>query len=226
MPKISPSARRALAEQRKAQILSAAATVFAAEGFERARISDIAREAGIAEGSIYNYFKNKSDLLVSIPRQAVQATLESMSTRMAAITDESSSPEQMLTTLVQNFIATIHQNAHIFRILLSALPTMSQSTREKYLNQVVLYGMTMLESYFKEQIDHGVFRRELNPSTLSRAFVGMFFPFVMFREVLQVEADADWQYDDLIESLVPLFLRGVLADAARVSKQRQKISVE
>ncbi|MGB8645249.1 MAG: helix-turn-helix domain-containing protein [Anaerolineae bacterium] len=43
-------------EQRRNQILTAARAVFARKGFERATIADIAREAVMAEGSIYNYF--------------------------------------------------------------------------------------------------------------------------------------------------------------------------
>jgi len=215
MPKISRQARRALTEERRKQILDAAARVFAQKGYERATIAEIARTAGIAEGSIYNYFKNKGDLLINIPRQAIQPTVETMSARMTPITSDTLPPEQMLITLAQNMIATIQQNAHIFRILLSTLPTMPQTTRDRYLNQTVLYVLTMLEAYFNQQIKRGVFRRDLNPHTLARAFVGLFFPFILIREVLQVESDQDWTYDEIIQTLVPLFLRGVMADAPK-----------
>ncbi len=210
MPKINPRARRTLTEERRKQILDAAAIVFAEKGFERATISDIAQHAKLAEGSIYNYFKNKGDLLVSIPRQAVQPTIEMMSARIAEPSDDVS-PEQMLTTFVQNIIATFHQNGHVFRIMLSALSSMSQATREKYFNQVVLYALTLLESYFTKQIEQGVFRRDLNAATLARAFVGMLLPFVALREVLQVEDSANWNYDQLTQELISVFLRGVLA---------------
>jgi AcrR family transcriptional regulator len=83
MPRISASAKRALIEERKKQILDAAAHVFAEKGFEGATISDIARAAGIAEGSIYNYFKNKHDLLVSLPRQMIEPTIVNVSARMS-----------------------------------------------------------------------------------------------------------------------------------------------
>lgn len=212
MPKISPSARRALTEQRKTQILAAAAKVFAAKGFERATIANIAREAGIAEGSIYNYFKNKGDLLVSIPRQVVEPPVESVSASMRMFdAAKMIPPEQMLTTMAQNVIAAIRQNSAVFRILVSALPSMKQATREKYLNQVVLYAAGVLEDYFKSQVKQGVFRKDAHPRILARTFIGMFFPFVVVRELLQVES-ADWDYDQVIAEAVPLFLRGVLAE--------------
>lgn len=211
MPKISPRARRALAEERRKQILDAAARVFAQKGYERATIADIARAAGIAEGSIYNYFKNKNDLLISIPRHAIQPTVEVMRARMASFSSDALPPEQMLTTLVQNMIATLQQNTHLFRILLSTLPTMPQTARTQYLNQAILYALTILESYFQQQIQRGVFRRDLEPHILARAFIGLFFPFIMTREILQVEDDQVWTYNEIIHALIPLFLRGVTA---------------
>ncbi|MEM1022692.1 MAG: TetR/AcrR family transcriptional regulator [Myxococcota bacterium] len=53
-------------EERRKQILRAAAVVFAERGFHRTRVSDIARQAGIAHGLIYHYFDSKDDLLQSI----------------------------------------------------------------------------------------------------------------------------------------------------------------
>src|SRR4051794_13025884 len=51
---------------RRDQILNAATTVFAEKGFHRATIKDVAQTAGIADGTIYNYFANKSALLLGI----------------------------------------------------------------------------------------------------------------------------------------------------------------
>ena len=48
------------------RILEAALEVFAIKGFETARISDIARRAGIGDGTVYLYFKSKDDILISL----------------------------------------------------------------------------------------------------------------------------------------------------------------
>src|SRR6266498_2768644 len=47
-------------------ILRAAARVFARSGYFNAKVSDVARTAGVADGTVYLYFKNKDDLLTSI----------------------------------------------------------------------------------------------------------------------------------------------------------------
>lgn len=213
MPRYSPSARRALTDERRRQILKSAAEVFAAKGFDRATIADIARHASVAEGSIYNYFKNKSDLLVSIPRQIVQAPIENLHAAIQQdLSPRGASPEMTLTTMATNMVATLRQNAPIFRILISSLPSMKPAMREKYYVEVVLYGTGMLEAYFKEQIKQGAFRRDLDAQIASRAFIGMFFPYILLHDVIQLESDASWDYDRLIATAVPLFLRGALVE--------------
>src|SRR5687768_3170766 len=51
------------------QIIDAAVRVFARNGYYNSRVSDIAREAGIASGTIYLYFKTKDEILVSLFRE-------------------------------------------------------------------------------------------------------------------------------------------------------------
>jgi AcrR family transcriptional regulator len=213
MARMTPGARRVLVEERQAQILAAAVKVFAKKGFERATIKDIAREAGMAEGSIYNYFKNKEDVLVSLPRQLIEPTIETTRARvsMTALA-EPLPPEQVLQSIARNIISIIHQNARVIRALISALPNMKQPLRDKYLQQVILYATDLLKEYFQQQIEQGVFRKGLDPEVLSLSFVGMFFPVVMFREVLQVELEPHLEYAQLIDAVIPLFLSGVLAE--------------
>ena len=60
------SSKRRPRSDKRTRIVDASIEVFAAKGFHSARISDIARLAGVADGTIYLYFRNKEDLLLSI----------------------------------------------------------------------------------------------------------------------------------------------------------------
>lgn len=61
--------RRDRVEEKERAILSAARAVFVKHGFERARMAEIARRAGVAEGTIYIYYKTKNDLLQAVVMQ-------------------------------------------------------------------------------------------------------------------------------------------------------------
>src|SRR5881398_2105357 len=73
---------------KRERILDAAIKVFAAEGFYNAKVSQIAHSAGVADGTIYLYFKSKDDLLIQLfedRMERVNATL-----REALASEESS----------------------------------------------------------------------------------------------------------------------------------------
>ncbi len=212
MPRLTAEARRALVEERKTQILNAAAKVFAQRGFERATIAEIAREAGVAEGSIYNYFKNKGDLLVSIPRQIVAPAIQPLQAEMTpSAAAEHLTPEQMLSLLARNVVAVVTHNAHIIRVVFSSLPTMNPATRDKFLQQVPLFATGILESYFRQQVEAGVFRAELNPAIAARIFPGMLLTSLILQEIFQIQPSARFAYDEVTAQAVRIFLHGALA---------------
>jgi AcrR family transcriptional regulator len=64
--------------ERREAILEAAIKVFARSGYHRARVSDIAREAGIAYGLVYHYFKNKEEILSTIFEERWSTFLEAV----------------------------------------------------------------------------------------------------------------------------------------------------
>src|SRR5690606_39120456 len=69
------SARAGVADKREA-ILRAGGRVFAAKGFFNSKVADIAREAGIADGTVYLYFKSKDEVLRSIFDRAMSNFIE------------------------------------------------------------------------------------------------------------------------------------------------------
>lgn len=71
------STRRERVEEKERAILAAARAVFVEHGFERARMAEIARRAGIAEGTIYIYYKTKIDLLQAVVLQFWDGITES-----------------------------------------------------------------------------------------------------------------------------------------------------
>ncbi|HVN22652.1 MAG TPA: TetR/AcrR family transcriptional regulator [Syntrophorhabdales bacterium] len=72
---------------KKQQILQAAVEAFGRSNFEDASISEIARRAGVAEGTIYQYFKNKQDLFFSIPREKTKVFTSKLDGYLEGISD-------------------------------------------------------------------------------------------------------------------------------------------
>ncbi|HET6344108.1 MAG TPA: TetR/AcrR family transcriptional regulator [Myxococcota bacterium] len=74
-------------EAKYQRILDAALDVFARKGFHEAKISEIARAAGVADGTIYLYFKNKDDLLISLFESKLEQINEGLRNELKDITD-------------------------------------------------------------------------------------------------------------------------------------------
>ncbi|WP_332460883.1 TetR family transcriptional regulator [Thauera sinica] len=62
--------------ERRRLILDAAAQLFAAEGYDRTSIRDIARNVGLLPGSVYHYFPSKRELFLAVHREGFERTLE------------------------------------------------------------------------------------------------------------------------------------------------------
>ncbi len=72
----SPTKSKAQKLERRSAIIEAAIDTFAQRGFHHARVSDVARQAGIADGTIYLYFKSKDDLLISLFEEKMEHIVE------------------------------------------------------------------------------------------------------------------------------------------------------
>ncbi|MGB8643817.1 MAG: TetR/AcrR family transcriptional regulator [Anaerolineae bacterium] len=211
MPKRSDPVRRMLVEQRRSQILTAALDVFARKGFERATIADIAREAGMAEGSIYNYFKNKSDLLVSLPQQIIRPNVDALDAYLLSPDAPGALPPvQVLAMFVRTILGVIRQNAPILRILLSALPAMKPAARNKYF-ETVRYAVGHLQTYLRLLMAQGVLRADLDPEMAALGLIGMFFPYIMLHDVFEIHAGIEFDDDALVNMLLSVFLDGARA---------------
>ena len=86
MSTMSPSKRKVQTDKR-VRIIDASVEVFAEKGFRSARISDIARVANVADGTIYLYFKNKDDLLLTIFEEKMEILLSELDSALAGELD-------------------------------------------------------------------------------------------------------------------------------------------
>src|SRR6185295_17662878 len=78
--------RPVVGDKREA-ILRAATSVFAHNGYFNSKVADIAREAGVADGTVYLYFKSKEDILHSIFDRSVEEALDAARKRIEDLTD-------------------------------------------------------------------------------------------------------------------------------------------
>jgi AcrR family transcriptional regulator len=177
----------ALKAERRQAILDAALEVFAAQGFAAARLEDVARQAGVAKGTLYLYFRDKEELFEQILRVEGEQVFGHI-TALAA--DDSLRADVILKQILQ-FIQTQilgGNRERLMRILISEghrFPKIS----ELYYREIIVKGRQAI----MEIARRGAARGELRSDALTR-FPQLFFAPIMLAVVWRGQFD---QFDRL-----------------------------
>jgi AcrR family transcriptional regulator len=203
MPELNQSFQEQVAALRKAQILDAATKVFAQRGFHRTTIRDVAKAAGVADGTIYNYFENKTGLLLGILNRLNETERRPQHLAQAADTDI----RQFFRQYFQHRFATLTQGGHeMFQVVLSEVLVNSE-LRELYLQQIVLPTFALAETYFVRLVEEGKIRPLDVPLTL-RVIAATFLGLLTMRVIGDPQLQTRW--DELLGLLTTIMLDGLL----------------
>src|SRR5919205_4270154 len=146
----SGGVRDLLVAARREQILRAATRVFSEKGFSRATTREVAREAGISEGTIYNYFEDKDALLMAILERLNETERRAEDFEEGMATDF----EGFLRDYLSRRMSLIWENREVFRVVLSEM-LVNAELRELYLRRVVEPTMRIAEENFRSRKEQG-----------------------------------------------------------------------
>lgn len=186
---------------RRNQILDAATQVFAQKGFHRATIKDIARVAGIADGTIYTYFASKTDVLLGILNRLNESTDREQQLKPESEQDIRS----FFTTYLRQRMALFWPNAEVFQAVLPEMLANAE-LRELYYQQVIAPTLVVAEHYFQAQSATGQIRTMDIPLTV-RSIAGVIFGLLML-QLLGDEVIAK-RWEALPEVLASLLFDGL-----------------
>lgn len=161
-----PSNRMATGDKRAA-ILRAAIQVFARNGYFNSKVADIARVAGVADGTVYLYFKSKEEILHSIFSHTMDEAIAAGRAEVAKLTD----PHEKLQAIARNHLALLGADrdlAVVFQVELRG------ST--KFMEEFSAAGMSIYLQDIRAAIEAGqaagVFRKGLNAKVLAKILFG------------------------------------------------------
>ncbi len=147
------------------RILVAAERIFARHGFFAARVTEIAKEAGVADGTIYLYFKNKDDLLISWFEHRMKAVNEDLRKTIADVP-----PKDQLRAFIRRYLQLVHDEPTAAEVLTIELRQSSKFMKE-YENPQFADFLRTLGGLVAEAQD----RRELDTTIPSHVAARMIF---------------------------------------------------
>jgi AcrR family transcriptional regulator len=191
-----------LISARRNQILDAATRVFAEKGVHRATIKDIARAAGIADGTIYNYFASKDALLIGILDRVNQSQQR---TEHFAQAEENDVAEFIRSYLGQRLARLSETGLDVFRVLFSEL-LVNRELCETYYRQVVEPTFAIADPHLMARAAQGVIQTR-DPQLANRAIAGMVLGVLLLRVLGDPYLQAHW--DQVPNVLADLLLHGL-----------------
>lgn len=113
-------------DQKRAQILRSAAKVFATEGYDRASMSQLARECGISKANIYHYYDGKEALLFDI----LDSYLSALRDRVCGLDLAALPPEDRLRRVVLDILLAYHGMDHEHQIQTGSIAVLPEAQQE------------------------------------------------------------------------------------------------
>ncbi len=149
------------------RIIEAATRVFARKGFFQAKVSEIAREAGVADGTIYLYFQNKDDILISLFEEQMKTVLENMRIQLA---DRKNALDK-LERFALCHMRLIEQNQDMAEIIQVEL-RQSSKFMKSYKNEQFAEYLDLIADIVRSGQQQGLFRKDILPDLIKRALFG------------------------------------------------------
>lgn len=195
-------AKENLTSKREQEIMEAAVKVFSKKGFSGATTREIAAEAGVAEGTIFRYFKTKKDILLSLAGPFIVESLANVMDEVKGETDE-----VVLKAILKNRLNLVKNNIDLIRLIFTEAQ-FHHEIREQFIENVAMKAAGMLERFISERIWEGEYK-EIKPQIASRALVGMAIIFVMWKDFLMGNKYIQFNDEEVIDNIIDIFLYGI-----------------
>jgi len=184
-------------DHKKTRIIETATTVFAKKGFSSSTISNLSKEAGLGEATIYKHFKNKEDILLSIPVKYFHDFRSSTEDRLRGIKN----PEERLRTYIWQYLWWSQGHKDFIKLLLLEIqphPNYYHSKAYDLLKKGLKVPMLILE----DGKEAGLFREKVSPRVFRDFLMGtssyLFLTRILFNRSFEVLDD----FDDLAGFIV------------------------
>ena len=153
--------------EKRDRILRAAVAIFSRKGFFNSKVSEVARAAEVADGTIYLYFRNKDDLLISLFEEKMGEVVADVRRRIA----DGENALEKLKIFIENHMDLLEREAGLVEVLQVEL---RQSTKflKDYTPVKFFEYLEIISDILEEGKGEGVLRPDLNISIARRAIFG------------------------------------------------------
>jgi TetR/AcrR family fatty acid metabolism transcriptional regulator len=194
------------AENKHSKIISAATKVFAKKGFFTARISDIAKEAKVADGTIYLYFNNKYDILLSVFEEEVGKIVEKTDKLLSNEED----PKKMLEIYTIQHLMAMKKNKNLAEVIQIELRQTNKVIKD-YRNTKFSQYVGIIANIIKKGQKTGIYKSDIKPDIAKRVYFGALDE---VSRVWNASLETHYTVEEIADQVLSMFLAGILQKPA------------
>lgn len=186
------------------KILQAARRLFAHQGYDSTTTRDLAKAAGVAEGTLFRHFANKKTILIAIVIEGWVEILTDLLTELSSMGNY-----KAVAQLLHRRMINLQKNADMMRICFLE-SQFHPELRDRIQSEIIAKMTDVTEAFFETAMQKGIYR-PMNPKIVAQVFLGM-FAIAGFSYNTLLEPNASPQaMKEMAEGLADIFLNGVLA---------------
>jgi len=192
-------------KSRKDRIMEAALRVFAEKTFQEATISEISKESGVSEATIYEYFGTKEDLLFAIPEKITNDTLAGSKLVLPFIKDV----EGRMRAILLSYIQLYQNNPHYSALVLLQLMS-NKRFRQTAAHELIRLSAHGLLDCIREGIADGTFRKDADAYLIRSILMGT-IEHLFIHWHMQGMPEREKTILDMLDPFLELVLSGIRA---------------
>lgn len=197
--------------EKRDQILSAALSAFAEHGFYNTRISEIAEKANVADGTIYLYFKNKDDLLISLFEDRMDWIIDRIERELASL---DATPAEQLRHLMARHLELANEKPELAEFITVELRQSAKFVKE-YKNDRFYKYLGVIEQIIEEGQQAGLIRDNLDSRIAARTIFGALDEALL---ALTLSDSDGGELERRTDEFVKTFMQGLLSPAGRSAR--------
>ncbi len=144
-------------QDKRRVILDAALKTFVRRGYSETKVAEIASEAGVAEGTLYNYFPSKEDLLLALFDEKWNAIIHEVKSKINRLDD----PNKKLKAIFSSVVRMFRKNRQLAEIFMIDIKQSSIFLNNYTINRIVEF-LDLIEDILEEGKRKGIYRKDLD----------------------------------------------------------------
>jgi AcrR family transcriptional regulator len=192
------------------KILEAAIAVFSEKGFSGATTSEIAKRAGVAEGTIFRYFKTKKDILQGILIQMLNMAGEPIimeGVRKILLNTENKDLRGVLKAFIYDRLDVLESVFPMIKVIITEA-LYHDDIREAFFQNIISKVFEVFTIFHRQMLERGLIRENVNALTMARSIIGNVVLLVFYRQFFADRLNGQ-DMDKELDAVIDIIMYGI-----------------